>query len=97
MWQLANDRSPVIYFFGKQSASPAIEKSSGNPALLAGHDDPNLRKVGWPEFFSAIAEKGLAFAFDPESGQHRFIDARLGPAALEKIANEKPAEGAAAH
>ena len=70
--KVSHDRSDIIYFVGKQHASPAL-KGSGEPVLLKEKAEGDVKRVGWPAFFAALDTKQLDLAFDSESGEHKFI------------------------
>jgi hypothetical protein len=71
--KVTHDRGEIIHFIGRHHGSPALKKGSNEP-LIVGHGPAGEAvKVAWPAFFHEVESKNLAFAFDEETGGHRFI------------------------
>jgi hypothetical protein len=64
---------------------PALDKTSGAPALIRpGDDESKLRRTGWPQLFAALRPQGLGLVADdaPDSFEHRFATKREARAEL---------------
>lgn len=69
----SHDRGDIIGFIGRQHGSPALQRATGEPVIVVGHEAAEAQRVGWAAFFQAIEKKRLALSFDPASGDHRWV------------------------
>jgi hypothetical protein len=65
------DRGDILHLAGFRRLSPALR--DGAPALVA-HGEAGAARCGWAPFFRALAERGLAVAWDEaDEGSTRFV------------------------
>lgn len=65
MRRALHHRDPIIDAIGRRHGFPALHRRTGLPtALRPGDDESSTVRVGWPEFFAAAEQRGLAFIFD---------------------------------
>ncbi len=67
-------RNQIIDAIGLRGAFPALHRLSGLPVVLRpGDDEAGLLRVGWPAFFKAAEDRGLAFVCDDERFDCAFV------------------------